>query len=138
MRAAGLALRRALRRDPGAGLIEHFVRQRRIGGEICTNLAAAFLAQMKAARRPRYWREKVFSQGVAWKALISAYISAIPFSGDASCMPMQSMSDGALANAVHSASSAKVGVAARASAWPAADANATRGAALVSGSPRRS
>jgi hypothetical protein len=40
------------------------------------------------------WAAINFSQGAAWNALISTYIHAIPLSGDAWCMPMQSMSFG--------------------------------------------
>ena len=35
-----------------------------------------------------------FSQGAEWNALISKYIAAIPFSGDASCAVEQSISGG--------------------------------------------
>src|SRR5258706_14891689 len=45
--------------------------------------------------------------------LISAYISAIPFSGEGPCMPMQSMSGWPPNKPVHSARMAKVGAAAR-------------------------
>jgi len=62
----------------------------------------------EGSRLAPHGREIRFSQGVAWKALIKAYMSAIPFKDDASCMPIQSMSDRSPANAVHSASSAKV------------------------------
>jgi hypothetical protein len=55
-----------------------------------------------------------FSQGAAWKALISQYIAAIPLSGDACCAAAQSMSGGpALEKAISSAMVAKVGAAAR-------------------------
>jgi hypothetical protein len=53
-----------------------------------------------------------FSQGDEWKALISKYIEAIPFSGDAACVAEQRIS-GVPPMPVNSAMIAKVGVAAR-------------------------
>jgi hypothetical protein len=55
-----------------------------------------------------------FSQGAAWKTLISQYIRAIPLSGDAFCADEQSMSAGPPPRTpVSSAKMAKVGAAAR-------------------------
>ncbi|MEA2911638.1 MAG: hypothetical protein QOJ15_3719 [Bradyrhizobium sp.] len=54
-----------------------------------------------------------FSQGAAWKALISQYIAAIPLSGEACCTGAQSMSGGpAPGKVVSNAMMAKVGAAA--------------------------
>ena len=53
------------------------------------------------------------SHGVAWKALISRYITVIPFIGDEPCITMQSMSGWPLKKPFHSAIIAKVGAAAR-------------------------
>lgn len=70
--------------------------------------------RINADRRPPLRRHEIsFSQGAAWKALINAYISAIPFNGEAFCMPMQSMSGWPLNKPVHSAMMANVGAAAR-------------------------
>jgi len=53
------------------------------------------------------------SHGVAWKALISRYITVIPLIGDELCIAMQSMSGWPLKKPVHKAMIAKVGAAAR-------------------------
>jgi hypothetical protein len=53
-----------------------------------------------------------FSQGAAWKALMSTYIGIIPVSGDASGAAEQSISSGLPRTAVSSAMTAKVGAAA--------------------------
>lgn len=55
-----------------------------------------------------------FSQGGAWKALISTYIGTIPLSGDASCAAEQIISGAPPPRTpVSSAMTAKVGAAAR-------------------------
>ena len=64
------------------------------------------------------------SHGVAWKALISRYITVIPLIGGEPCIAMQSMSEWPLKNPVHKAIVANVGAAARPSH------RATSGAAL--------
>ena len=64
------------------------------------------------------------SHGVAWKALISRYITVIPLIGDELCIAMQSMSGWPLKKPVHKAMIANVGAAARPSH------RATSGAAL--------
>ena len=53
------------------------------------------------------------SHGVAWKALISRYITVIPLIGDELCIAMQSMSGWPLKKPVHKAMIANVGAAAR-------------------------
>jgi hypothetical protein len=58
-------------------------------------------------------RKTNFSQGAEWKALISKYITVISPSGSPSRIGMQSMSGRPPEEPVHSAMSAKVGVAAR-------------------------
>ena len=52
------------------------------------------------------------SHGVAWKALISRYITVIPLIGDELCIAMQSMSGWPLKKPVHKAMIANVGAAA--------------------------
>jgi hypothetical protein len=55
-----------------------------------------------------------FSQGAEWKALINAYITTNPSSGDAGCVTEQSISGGPTPTAPESsAMTAKVGEAAR-------------------------
>src|SRR5262245_22496786 len=69
----------------------------------------------RQARRAAFRRlEKSLSQGAEWKALISRYITTIPFSGKACCVAEQSISDGPPSMpAVSSAITAKVGGPAR-------------------------
>ncbi len=54
-----------------------------------------------------------FSQGDAWNALISRYITVIPLIGDEPCIAMQSMSGWPLKKPFHKAIIANVGAAAR-------------------------
>jgi hypothetical protein len=53
------------------------------------------------------------SHGAAWKALISRYITVIPFIDNEPCIAMQSMSGWPLKKPFHNAIIAKVGAAAR-------------------------
>jgi hypothetical protein len=78
----------------------------------------------RSRRRALFLRLEIsLSQGGEWKALISRYMTVIPFIGDAPCIGMQNISGWPSKKAVQTAMMAKVGVAARPShpagaAWP--------------------
>jgi len=77
-------------------------------------MGVGFPNATRARRRAPFRRLEInFSQGDKWKALISRYITVIPFIGDEPCIAMQSMSGWPLKKPFHSAIIAKVGAAAR-------------------------
>src|ERR1700685_2208266 len=69
----------------------------------------ALLSGMIACYRPQI----SFSHGAEWKTLISRYIGIIPLNGNAWCMAPQRISGSPLLRAVISATTGKVGVAAK-------------------------
>ena len=87
------------------------------GGGVCSSNARVANAGLDQIRWVLCRRLEIsLSQGAEWNALISTYITTMPFRGDACCAAEQSMSGGpAKKTPVNSAMMAKTGDAARAS-----------------------